>query len=153
MSVEERLGELGLDLPTPPGPLGVYKPMVLLGNLAYLSGHGPLEGGGSMMVGRVGSDVDLAGGQAAARQTALALLATLRAQLGSLDRVKRVVKLFGMVNCEPDFTDQPAVINGASELLRDLFGPDRGVGVRSAVGVGSLPGNITTEIEAIFEIE
>lgn len=153
MSAEARLKELGLELPPAPKAMGVYKPVVVTGNLAYLSGHGPLQNDGTLITGRVGSETDLEGGVAAARQTGLAMLATLRAHLGSLDRVKCVVKSLGMVNCTPDFTDHPLVINGYSELLRDVFGPDAGVGARSAVGMGSLPGNITTEIEAIFEIE
>jgi enamine deaminase RidA (YjgF/YER057c/UK114 family) len=105
-----------------------------------------------MMSGRVGLEVDQQAGYDAARQTGLAILATLRASLGSLDRVKRVIKLLGMVNCTPDFTQQPAVINGCSELFAQVFGSDEGVGARSAVGMGSLPGNISVEIEAIFEL-
>ena len=104
------------------------------------------------MTGRVGQDLDLNAGKAAARQVGLAILATLRAELGSLDRVKRVIKVLGMVNCTPDFRDHPKVINGCSELFADVFGPENGIGARSAVGMGSLPGNIAVEIEAIFEI-
>ena len=121
--------------------------------MAYVSGHGPLMPDGTMMTGRIGDDADLHGGERSARQTRLAILATLRANLGSLDRVVRVVKLLGMVNCTPDFTAQPQVINGCSELFRDVWGEDHGVGARSAVGMGSLPGNITTEIEVIFEVK
>lgn len=152
MSAEKRVAELGLELPPAPKPAGVYKPVVVVGNMAYVSGHGPLKSDGTLMTGRVGADVDLHGGQLAARQTGLAILSTLKANLGSLDRVVRVIKLLGMVNCTPDFTAQPQVINGCSELFRDLWGPDNGVGARSAVGMGSLPGNIPTEIEVIFEI-
>ena len=152
MSAEARLQELGIELPPAPKAMGVYKPVVVIGNVAYLSGHGPLQSDGTLLTGRVGDDVSLEGGKASARQTGLAMLATLRSHLGSLDRVKRVVKSLGMVNCTPDFHDHPQVINGYSELLHDVFGPDAGVGARSAVGMGSLPGNITTEIEAIFEI-
>jgi enamine deaminase RidA (YjgF/YER057c/UK114 family) len=152
MSAEKRVAELGLELPPAPKPVGVYKPLVVAGNLAYVSGHGPLKSDGTLMTGRVGADVDLHGGQLAARQTGLAILATLKSHLGSLDRVVRVVKLLGMVNCTPDFTAQPQVINGCSELFRDVWGPDNGVGARSAVGMGSLPGNIPTEVEVIFEI-
>ena len=133
--------------------MGVYKPLVVTGNLAYVSGHGPLLSDQTLMVGRVGSEVDAAFGKAAARQTGLAILATLRANLGSLDRVKRVIKVLGMVNCTPDFCDHPAIINGCSELFRDVFGAEHGIGARSAVGLGSLPGNISVEIEVIFEIE
>jgi enamine deaminase RidA (YjgF/YER057c/UK114 family) len=152
MSAEKRLAELGLELPPAPKPAGVYKPVVIVGNMAYVSGHGPLLPDGKMLTGRVGAETDLHGGERAARQTGLAILATLRANLGSLDRVVRVVKLLGMVNCTPDFTAHPQVINGCSELFRDLWGED-GVGARSAVGMGSLPGNISTEIEAIFEVK
>jgi enamine deaminase RidA (YjgF/YER057c/UK114 family) len=152
-SPETRLAELGLELPPPPKPVGVYKPLVVVGNIAYVSGHGPLRPDGTMIAGKVGRDTDLQGGYAAARQTGLAILATLRAGLGSLDRVRRLLKSLGMVNCTPDFAEHPAVINGYSELMADVFGKDRGVGARSAVGMGSLPGNISTEVEAIFEIE
>jgi enamine deaminase RidA (YjgF/YER057c/UK114 family) len=151
MSAEARLKELGLELPGPPKPAGVYKPVVLCGNLAYVSGHGPLKSDGTMLTGRVGSEVDQKGGYAAARQTALAMLASLRQALGSLDRVQRVVKLLGMVNSAPDFVQHPAVINGASELFAELWGSDKGVGARSAVGMVVLPGNISVEIEGIFE--
>ena len=152
MTPESRLAELKLELPPAPRPMGVYKPLVVIGHLAYVSGHGPLLSDQTLMVGRVGSEVDAAFGQAAARQTGLAILATLRANLGSLDRVKRVIKVLGMVNCTPDFRDHPAVINGCSELFRDVFGADHGIGARSAVGLGSLPGNISVEIEVIFEL-
>ena len=153
MNAETRLAELKLELPPAPKPAGVYKPLVIAGNLAYISGHGPLKPDKTLMVGRVGADLDLAGGKLAARQVGLAILATVRAQLGSLDRVKRVIKLLGMVNATPDFSQHPAVINGCSELFADVFGPENGIGARSAVGMGSLPGNMAVEIEAIFEIE
>ena len=153
MSAEARLAELKLELPPAPKPAGVYKPMVVVGKLCYVSGHGPLKADGTMLVGKVGADVDQQAGYAAARQTALAILSTLKAGLGSLDKVKRVIKTLGMVNCTPDFQQHPAVINGYSELLAQVFGPDAGVGARSAVGMGSLPGNIITEIEVILEVE
>lgn len=153
MSAEARVKELGLELPPPPKPAGVYKPVVVVGNLAYVSGHGPLKPDGTMITGRVGADLDVAGGYAAARQTGLAILASLRANLGSLDRVKRVVKALGMVNCTPEFGQHPSVINGFSELFADVFGKDQGVGARSAVGMVALPGNIATEVEVILEIE
>src|SRR5262245_65013976 len=124
MSAEARLKELGLELPPPPKPAGVYKPVVMIGNLAYVSGHGPLKPDGTMLTGRVGAEVDLNGGYAAARQTGLAILASLRANLGSLDRVGRVIKTLGMVNCTPDFQQQPAVINGFSELFAEVFGKE-----------------------------
>ncbi len=153
MSAEAKLKELKLELPPAPKPAGVYKPVVIAGNMAYVSGHGPLKSDRTMMTGRVGADVDQQGGYDSARQTGLAILATLKAQLGSLDRVQRVIKVLGMVNCTADFKDHPAVINGCSELFAQVFGADNGVGARSAVGMGSLPGNISVEVEAIFEIE
>lgn len=152
MSAEKRLAELKLELPPIPKPAGVYKPVVVVGNMAYVSGHGPLKSDKTMYTGRVGADVDVEFGVASARQTGLAILATLRDHLGSLDHVARVIKVLGMVNCTPDFTEHPRVINGCSELFRDVWGADAGVGARSAVGMGSLPGNITTEIEVIFEL-
>ena len=153
MNAEAKLRELQLELPPAPKPMGVYKPLLIVGNLCYVSGHGPLKPDGTMIVGRVGEDLDQQAGYGAARQTGLAILATLRSGLGSLDRVKRVVKTLGMVNCTPGFGEQPAVINGFSELMAEVFGKDNGVGARSAVGMGSLPSNIPVEIEAIFEIE
>ncbi len=153
MSAERRLAELKLELPPAPKPVGVYKPVVIAGNFAYLSGHGPLKSDKSLITGRVGADLDAEAGKAAARQTGLAILASLREALGSLDRVKRIVKTLGLVNCTPEFTQQPAVINGFSELMADVFGPDAGVGARSAVGATSLPANMAVEVEAIFEIE
>jgi enamine deaminase RidA (YjgF/YER057c/UK114 family) len=153
MTPETRFAALKLELPPVPKPAGVYKPLVVSGNLAFVSGHGPLKPDKTMFTGRIGAEVDMAAGVKSARQTGLSILATLRESLGSLDHVVRVVKVLGMVNCTPDFKDQPLVINGCSELFRDIWGEDNGVGARSAVGMGSLPGNITTEIEAIFEID
>lgn len=153
MSAEEKLVDLKLELPPAPKPAGVYKPVVIAGKMAYVSGHGPLKKDGSLIAGRIGDGVDQQYGYNAARQTGLAILATLRANLGSLNRVKRVIKTLGMVNCVASFDQHPAVINGCSELWRDVFGAENGIGARSAVGMGSLPGNITVEIEAIFEIE
>ncbi len=153
MNAEDRIVELKLELPPAPKPAGVYKPVVIVGNLAYVSGHGPLKPDGTMITGRVGDEVDEQAGIAAARQTGLAILASLRAALGSLNRVKRVIKTLGMVNSTPDFRNHPKVINGYSELMAQVFGADHGVGARSAVGMGSLPGNITTEVEVIVEIE
>jgi enamine deaminase RidA (YjgF/YER057c/UK114 family) len=152
MSAEARIAELKLELPPAPKPVGVYKPVVTVGNLAYVSGHGPLKPDKTLIVGRVGADLDLPAGKSAARQVGLTILASLRAELGSLDRVKRVIKVLGMVNATPEFRDHPAVINGCSELFADVFGKEHGVGSRSAVGMGSLPNNIAVEIEAIFEI-
>jgi enamine deaminase RidA (YjgF/YER057c/UK114 family) len=152
MGFEARLAELTLALPPAPKPVGVYRPLIVVENLAYLSGHGPLQSDGSLLVGCVGRDVDQAAGYAAARQTGLAMLATLRRGLGSLDRVRRVIKVFGMVNCVPDFQQHPAVINGCSELFAEVFGAEQGVGARSAIGVVSLPAGMTVEIEAVFEV-
>lgn len=153
MNPEARLTELRLELPPAPKPIAVYRPMVIVGQLAFVSGHGPLKLDKSLITGRVGADLDLEEGKAAARQVGLAILATLRAELGSLNRVQRVIKILGMVNCTPDFQQHPAVINGCSELFADVFGPEAGIGSRSAVGMGSLPGNIAVEIEATFEIQ
>lgn len=152
MNPEQRLAELNLDLPPAPKPAGVYKPVVIAGPMVYVSGHGPLRADKSLITGKVGRDLDVPAGQAAARQTGLAILATLKAHCGSLEKIKRVVKVLGMVNSTPDFEQHPAVINGCSELFADVFGPDHGIGARSAVGMGSLPGNIAVEVEAIFEL-
>ncbi len=152
-SPEKRIQELHLILPPAPKPVAVYKTAVRVGNLLYVSGHGPLKPDKTMITGRVGQDLSLEQGKEAARQTGLAILATVREALGSLDKVKRLVKTFGMVNCTDDFKDQPQVINGFSELMRDVFGEDAGVGARSAVGHNALPGNIAVEIECIFEVE
>jgi len=153
MTPEEQLKALGLELPPTPRPGGIYKPVLIQGGLAYVSGHPPVRQDGTWVLGRVGADLTLEQGQAAARQVGLAILATLRAGLESLDRVSRLVKLLGMVNSTPDFADHPKVINGCSELFVEVFGEERGMGARSAVGMGSLPRNIAVEIEAIFEIE
>jgi enamine deaminase RidA (YjgF/YER057c/UK114 family) len=149
---ESRLTELGLVLPAAPPPGGVYAPVVVVGTLAYVSGHGPLRPDGSLVTGRVGADLSLDEGRAAARQVGLTILATLCAQLGSLDRVVRVVKLLGMVNATAEFHDHPKVINGCSELFAEIWGPVNGVGARSAVGMASLPHDIAVEIEGIFEL-
>jgi enamine deaminase RidA (YjgF/YER057c/UK114 family) len=152
MSPEARLTHLALHLPPAPKPVAVYRPLVVFGGAAYVSGHGPVRTDGSLITGIVGRDLDLTGGRDAARQVGLAILATLRAELGSLDRVKRLVKLLGMVNTAPDFYDHPKVINGCSELFAEIWGLENGIGARSAVGMGPLPGNIAVEIEAIFEL-
>ena len=152
MTHEDRLASLHLTLPTAPKPVAVYRPVVIVQGLAYVSGHGPRRTDGTQITGRVGADLDLAAGQAAARQVGLGILATLRAELGSLNRVKRLIKTLGMVNSAPNFLDHPKVINGCSELFVQVFGEDAGIGARSAVGMGPLPGNIAVEIEAIFEL-
>ena len=150
---DKRLDELHLTLPPAPKPVAVYKPALKVGNLLFVSGHGPLKEDKSLILGVVGGKgLTVDEGKAAARQTGLAILATLKDTLGSLNKVKRLVKSFGMVNCTADFTDHPKVINGYSELMKDVFGDD-GVGARSAVGHNSLPGGMAVEIEAIFEVE
>jgi enamine deaminase RidA (YjgF/YER057c/UK114 family) len=153
MSAEQRLAELQLQLPPAPKPIAVYKPVVVVGNIAYVSGHGPVRLDGSLIQGVVGRDLSLDAGKAAARQVGLAMLANLRAHFGSLDRIQRIVKTLGMVNSAPDFYEHPKVINGFSELMAEVFGPDHGIGARSAVGMGPLPGNIAVEVEAIFEVK
>lgn len=152
MSAEAKLTELGIELPPAPKPVGVYKPVMVTGKMAYLSGHGPLKPNKSLITGRLGLDLDVQAGYDAARLTGLGMLATLRDHLGALDRVKRLVKLLGLVCCTDDFDQQPAVINGCSELFRDVFGDDAGVAARSAIGTNALPGRIAVEIEAIFEL-
>jgi enamine deaminase RidA (YjgF/YER057c/UK114 family) len=152
MTHEQRFAALHLELPPAPKPVAVYRPVVVAQGLAYVSGHGPVCVDGSLIKGRVGADLSLEQGRAAARQVGLAILATLRAHFGSLDKVGRVVKVLGMVNSAPDFYDHPKVINGCSELFAQVFGEADGIGARSAVGMGPLPGNIAVEIEAIFEL-
>lgn len=152
MSAETRLTELNLTLPPAPPKGGVYKPVVVVNNIAYVSGHGPYLPNGSYITGKLGHELVLEEGQQAAKQTGLAMMATLKAELGSLDRIKRVIKLLGMVNCTPEFAEHPQVINGCSELFAEVWGEDAGVGARSAVGLVSLPGHIAVEIEAIFEL-
>jgi enamine deaminase RidA (YjgF/YER057c/UK114 family) len=152
VSPETRIQELHLTLPPAPKPVAVYKPAVQLGNVLYISGHGPLLPDGKYILGKVGAELNLEQGQQAARQVGLAILSTVRATLGSLDKVKRLVKTLGMVNCPADFKDHPKVINGFSELMADVFGKDNGIGARSAVGMGSLPNNMAVEIECIFEV-
>ena len=153
MSADAQIESLGLELPPAPKAIGLYKPIVVVDQLAYLSGHLPLLSDGSLIKGRLGEDLDSDGGFQAARQVGLTTLATLRAHLGSLDRVKRLVKTVGLVNCTADFVDQPAVINGFSELMRDVFGEDKGIAARSAIGAPALPAGVAVEIETIFELE
>jgi enamine deaminase RidA (YjgF/YER057c/UK114 family) len=152
MSADAKLAELNLQLPPSPKPGGVYKPVVIVGNMAYVSGHVSLRPDGSIIMGRVGADVDQESGKKAAEAAGLAILATLKANLGSLDRIKRVIKTLGMVNSTAEFTNHPEVINGCSELWAKVWGTENGVGARSAVGMGSLPRNSTIEVEAIFEL-
>lgn len=151
-TAEQNLTALGLTLPPAPIPMGVYKPCLQEGKYLYVSGHGPLMADKTLIKGRVGLDLNEEEGKTAARQVGLAILATVRQHLGSLDKVKRLVKTLGMVNSTPDFERHPYVINGCSELFAQVWGPDNGVGVRSAVGMGSLPGNIPVEVEVLFEL-
>lgn len=145
--------DLGLELPPAPKPLGVYKPFLIVGNQVFVSGHGTVKSDGSLIIGKVGVDMNAEEAKLAARQVGLAILATLKKNLGSFNKIKRVIKVLGMVNATPDFERHPFVINGCSELFAAVFGLDAGVGVRSAVGMGSLPDNIPVEIEAVFELK
>ncbi len=153
MGAQSKLAELKIELPPAPKPVGVYKPIVVAGNLAYLSGHGPLKADKSLITGRLGLDMDVEAGYEAARLTGLGMLSTLQEHFGSLDKVKRLVKLLGLVRGTDGFDQQPAVINGCSELFRDVFGEENGIAARSALGTNALPGGIAVEIEAIFEVE
>jgi enamine deaminase RidA (YjgF/YER057c/UK114 family) len=152
ISPEQRLQELRLTLPKPPKPVAKYRTAVHIGNMLYVSGTGPLTVDGKLITGRVGADLTTEQGKEAARIVGLGVLSTVRNTLGSLDKVQSLVKTLGMVNCTPEYTDQPKVINGFSELMAEVFGEEAGVGARSAVGVGSLPGGIAVEIECIFEV-
>ena len=152
-TAEARLNDLNLTLPAPGRPMARYKMAVRVGNLLYVSGHGPARlSDGTPVTGRLGADLTTEQGKQSARATGLAILATVRDALGSLDKVARLVKTLGMVNATPEFKDHPQVINGFSELMAEVFGEDAGVGARSAVGMGSLPGNIPVEIECVFEV-
>lgn len=150
--IEKRLTELNIVLPKVQPPIASYVNAVRTGNLIFLSGKGPTGADGKFITGKVGVDITLEEGKAAARNTGLNLLAALKAEIGDLDKVKRIVKVLGMVNCPPDFTQQPQVINGFSDLMVEVFG-DKGRHARSAVGVGSLPANMAVEIEMIVEVE
>lgn len=152
MTPEQNFAALNLTLPSAPAPMGVYKPLLIDGKHCYVSGHGTLKEDGTLIIGRVGDDIDLEAAKLAARQVGLAILATLKTNLGLLDKVKRVIKTLGMVNCTPTFDRHPYVINGCSELFAAVWGNDNGIGVRSAVGMGSLPNNIPVEIEVMFEL-
>lgn len=152
MQAEQNLAKLNVTLPPAPLPAGVYKPCLVDGKYLYVSGHGPVKDDKSLITGRVGKDMDMEEGKLAARQVGLAILSTIKAYLGSLDQVKRVIKVLGMVNCTPEFEKHPYVINGCSELFAEIWGEEQGIGVRSAVGMGSLPNNISVEIEALFEL-
>lgn len=149
---DERFESLSLTLPPAPKPLGVYKPFLIVDRFVYVSGHGTVKEDRSLIIGRIGKDLSLEEGKLAARQVGLAILATLKENLGSLNRIRRVIKVLGMVNATPDFERHPYIINGCSELFALVWGEELGVGVRSAVGMGSLPDNIPVEIEAVFEL-
>ena len=150
-SPSERVKALNLQFPPAPPPAGVYKPVLVVDNFLYVSGQGPIQNDGSLLKGRLGHDLDAEGGKLAARQVGLTMLSTIQTHFGDLDKIKRVVKVLGMVNSAPDFGKQPYVINGFSELMADVFGEENGVGVRSAVGM-ILPEGIPVEIEAMFEL-
>lgn len=152
MDYEARIRELQLQLPPVSAPKGIYRPLVIAGNMAYLSGHVSARPDGTLISGKVGAELTMEEGKQAARAVGLALLATLKHELGSLNKVKRLVKLLGMVNSTPDFDKHPYVINGCSELMQEVFGAENGVGARSAFGVAGLPGDCAVEIEAIFEL-
>lgn len=151
-TAEENFSKLGLALPPAPSPLGVYKPYLIDGKYLYLSGHGPVQNDKSLIIGRIGKDMDMEQGKLAAQQVGLTMLSTIKTHLGSLDKVKRVIKVLGMVNCVPEFEKHPYIINGCSELFAKVWGTENGIGVRSAVGMGSLPDNIPVEVEALFEL-
>ncbi|TWR31396.1 RidA family protein [Mucilaginibacter pallidiroseus] len=152
-TAEENFAALGLNLPPAPKPLGVYKPCLIDGKYLYLSGHGTVQDDGTLIIGRIGADMSQDEGKVAARQVGLAMLSTIKANIGSLNKIKRVIKVLGMVNCTPEFEKHPFIINGCSELFAAVWGEENGIGVRSAVGFGSLPDNIPVEIEALFELE
>lgn len=149
---EENFAQLGLSLPPAPAPLGVYKPCLIDGKYLYVSGHGTVQNDGTLIIGRIGDSINMEDGKLAARQVGLAILSTIKANVGSLDKIKRVIKVLGMVNCVPEFEKHPYIINGCSELFAQVWGTENGIGVRSAVGFGSLPDNIPVEIEALFEL-
>jgi enamine deaminase RidA (YjgF/YER057c/UK114 family) len=150
--IEAKLAQMGLKLPQLPASKGIYQRCLTIGDLVYVSGHISIETDGSAITGKLGAELDEEQGKYAARQCGLAILTSLKDHLGSLDRVGRVVKLLGMVNATSDYEKHPIVLNGCSELFAELWGADRGVGVRSAVGMGSLPGNVAVEIEGIFQL-
>ncbi len=151
-TADERFTATGLSLPPAPAPLGVYKPCLVDGKYLYLSGHGPVQDDKSLIIGRIGTDLDMEQGKLAARQVGLTMLSTILTNLGSFNKIKRVIKVLGMVNCVASFEKHPYIINGCSELFAAVWGTENGVGVRSAVGMGSLPDNIPVEIEALFEL-
>ena len=152
MSIEDKLKELGIELQTPPSPVANYIPVQQTGNLIYLSGQGPRDEEGNFITGKVGADISAEQAYDLSRNTAVNLISAMKSYLGSLERVVKIVKVFGMVNATSDFTDHPKVINGCSDLLVEFFGKEKGVHARSAMGVYMLPNNIPVEIEAILEL-
>ncbi len=152
IDIEERIRELGIQLYTPDPPIANYVRAVQSGNLVFLAGHGPRKPEGGYVTGKVGKDIDIEQAKEAARLTVISLLSSLKAEIGDLNRVKRIVKVFGMVNCEESFTEQPQVINGCSDLLVEIFG-ESGKHARAAVGMISLPKNISVEIEMVVELK
>ena len=151
-SPETRLRELGIELPSPPPPVATYVGSVRVGELLFVSGHGPYDGSDYVYRGKLGRDLDVETGQRAARLTIINFLAAAKEELGDLDRIERIVKLLCMVNSAPDFAEQPQVANGASDLLIEVFGPERGQHARSAVGMGALPMGISVEIEGVLQV-
>ena len=149
--IEKKITELGLSLPTVPASKGIYKRCLADGRHLYVSGHVSINNDGSYITGKLGKNLNEEEGKLAAKQCGLAILASIKEQFGSLDKIKRVIKILGMVNSTPDFEKHPVVINGCSELFAQLWG-EEGIGVRSAVGMGSLPNNVAVEIEAVFEL-
>ncbi|QNL49270.1 RidA family protein [Olivibacter sp. SDN3] len=151
-NADKNFEALGLFLPPAPAPLGVYKPYLIDGKYLYLSGHGPVQDDKSLIIGRIGESLNMEQGKEAAQQVGLTMLSTIKTNLGSLNKVKRVIKVLGMVNCTSNFEKHPFIINGCSELFAKVWGEENGIGVRSAVGMGSLPDNIPVEVEALFEL-
>ena len=152
MNPTEKLSQLGIELPPPPKAAGLYKPVLVEGELLYFSGHLPIKNDGIMITGKVGAELSVEEGNAAARQVGLNILSSVKHELGSLDQVLSVVKLLGMVNATQDFTQHPQVINGCSKLFNEIWGDDKGVGVRSAFGVSGLPAGVPVEIEGILKL-
>lgn len=149
---EQRLAALQVSLPVIPRPRAIYKPCLVDGKYLYVSGHVPVRDDGTRMTGKVGLDMDADQARIVARHVGMCILSSIRNQLGSLDKVRRVIKVLGMVNATPDFEKHPHVINGCSELFAEIWGEENGIGVRSAVGMGSLPDRVPVEVEALFEL-
>jgi enamine deaminase RidA (YjgF/YER057c/UK114 family) len=152
MDTEKRLNDLGIELPRAPKPIGNYVGGVRVGNLLFMSGCGPRRNDGTLITGKLGTDLTVELGYDAARIVGLNMLANIRSVVGSLDRIERVVKVLGMVNCTPEFFEMPKVINGFSDLFVEILGPERGRGARSAVGMAALPNQIAVEVEMVLEV-